>query len=363
MLTVAFYNFIIYSATFFLWLSEKIKNKTFDIFFVIFSFFIIFIPAALRYEVGTDYQAYVNLYNNFDYDSRLEIGFKILNSFLHSLDFKAEWAIASYAFIFSFAAYLGLPKSYKWLYLFVFLLTIWLPSLNITRQAIAISFSMLAFKYLWEKKFILFLIIILIGSSIHQSILLLIPLAVVAFFANGMVLSKKIIIFLMHFVIIIALLFPTVFFIPIEKALVFLNLNSYAAYFGNSTHFIETGGSNIIVLSKISFVIFAIGVLSKKTKENYAYRYIVLAFFIYGLSMALSAHIVIFSRMSFIFSFCLICGIPIIMSELRLNIFSKIIIIMFILILMTSFLKDSFGIPTEYSDPQLNPYKSFLFLK
>ena len=358
MLTVAFYHFILYSSTLFLWIGEKVSNKLMGKFFVVFSFFVIFLPSALRYGVGTDFFSYIELYENSDRENHLDFGFKIINLFLNSLGAHPQWAIAFYAFIFLFVAYLGIPKSCKCLFLFVLFLTLWFPSLNIVRQAIAVSFSILAFKFLWNNKFIYFLLAIVIGSSIHSSILVLIPLAVMAYFLNEDFLRKKIIIFSMFLVIFIALFFPSVFFDVVRNSLLILKMDAYANYFVYYNHFVKSGGGNIMIILKIFFCFFAIFVLSKKSSEHYAYRYMIFLFFMYGFSLALSVHIVIFSRMSYIFISCLVCGIPLIVSKCKSNILINFFTYIFICALMASFFKDSLGIPTEYNDPMLNPYHS-----
>ncbi|MBQ0688829.1 hypothetical protein J7315_22600, partial [Providencia rettgeri] len=74
----------------------------------------------------------------------------------------------------------------------------------------------------------------------------------------------------------------------------------------------------------------------------------------------LANNIIIFSRMADTFVISIIISSYVLLQipdNIRLN---KIIVILFSIFLLLSFIKTSFGIPTTYSDPMLNPYDSIL---
>lgn len=62
MATVIFYNFILLSSTFFVWLSEKGKGNLERYFFLGLAFLLVCVPAAIRYDVGADYMSYLAIY-------------------------------------------------------------------------------------------------------------------------------------------------------------------------------------------------------------------------------------------------------------------------------------------------------------
>ncbi len=64
MTTLIFYNFIFFSSTFFVWLSEKGHTYFDRIIILSIAFLIIFLPSAIRYDIGVDYLNYLEIYNN-----------------------------------------------------------------------------------------------------------------------------------------------------------------------------------------------------------------------------------------------------------------------------------------------------------
>lgn len=76
------YNLTLTGSCLFIYLNEKTKEKNYKILFLILSFSFVFIPAALRYNIGVDYRTYVDIFEalkNSDLN-HIEHGYKLINN-------------------------------------------------------------------------------------------------------------------------------------------------------------------------------------------------------------------------------------------------------------------------------------------
>src|SRR5690554_4211706 len=105
MATVLFYNFIVLSSTFFVWLSEKGRTYVDRWVLLWIAFLIVFVPSAIRYGVGTDFFNYVDIYENLENYTWMEQGFYFINWALKSVDAHPQWSMAAFAFIFTAVAF------------------------------------------------------------------------------------------------------------------------------------------------------------------------------------------------------------------------------------------------------------------
>lgn len=154
---------------------------------LIFSLFALTLIAGLRYAIGFDYFSYRSKYELFAslpvtqivviYKEELLFalfckalaslqipytGFLLLTSFfLHG---TAMWFIRRYSKI-------------PWLSVYLYItLQFFAYNMNLVRQAMAVSCFLLAFPYLYKRRFWPYLMIILCGSMLHLSVLITIPL-------------------------------------------------------------------------------------------------------------------------------------------------------------------------------------------
>ena len=153
------------------------KDKYFSIIFKFLSFFIIFIPAAIRYNIGTDYSNYVQIFNNlkFGHEIQQEYGWKFLNLFVISNKLSVQWIFI----ISSFITYIWLfytDKKSTWIVLLIYYLYLYTYSFNAVRNAISITLFWYSYMCLLREKKIRGFVFILIGSLFHVSAFLYIPL-------------------------------------------------------------------------------------------------------------------------------------------------------------------------------------------
>lgn len=154
---------------------------------LIFSFFALTLIAGFRYAIGFDYFSYRTKYELFASLPLTQIfaiykgeilfaffckalaffkipytGFLLLTSFfLHG---TAMWFIRRYSKI-------------PWLSVYLYItLQFFAYNMNLVRQAMAVSCFLLAFPYLYKRRFWPYLMMILCGSMIHLSVLITIPL-------------------------------------------------------------------------------------------------------------------------------------------------------------------------------------------
>ncbi|KAF5074568.1 EpsG family protein [anaerobic digester metagenome] len=132
---------------------------------------------GLRYDVGTDYINYLELYQTGNGINRLEFGFRFI------LDLFAGTGL-HYSFFFLFFAglqiyllYLSFKDEqwlYPWLVFILFTGGFFLSWMNVIRQSIAVVFFIYAIKYIEEKRFWNYVFICLLASLFHKTGLVLI---------------------------------------------------------------------------------------------------------------------------------------------------------------------------------------------
>lgn len=172
--TYLVYNSILLFASFFAYYVQQVDNKRQERFCRIMVFLVLWIPASLRYGIGTDYFSYLSIYEHIDwYAEELEVGYVWLNQLFHSLQLGYEWLFATVAGVTYAPLCFGLPKKgYAWWMLF-YVLTIYLGSYSLMRQSIAISLSLYGSVQLLQGHSKRYLMSIVLASLFHTSALLL----------------------------------------------------------------------------------------------------------------------------------------------------------------------------------------------
>ncbi len=109
-----------------MWASEKGRTR-FDRWFLLgIAFLLVFVPAAIRYDIGTDYVNYLAIYEGTSATKTLEPYkfkeplFYFVNWFYQSIDAHFQWVFATFAFIFTAVAFKAYPKKNAWLLHFLF---------------------------------------------------------------------------------------------------------------------------------------------------------------------------------------------------------------------------------------------------
>lgn len=190
MITVILFNTI---AVIFAWLeSSGIYKHGLKV-----SVFTIFTFLSLRFDYGNDYSGYlsffleINSYKNIDVSDLnikgIEYGWLFLNLlfgklfgkigfFVLTVALAAFTSITLYKFIKKYV-----PSQYFWfaVFYYVFNYETMLILCSAMRQAIAITFFILAFDFLYRKKLVQYIFLILIASMFHSSAIFLLLIYVV----------------------------------------------------------------------------------------------------------------------------------------------------------------------------------------
>ncbi len=163
-----------------LFLSKKTNNTNLKRICIALSFLSIFVVSALRYNVGSDYLTYEKWFNKINSLSFKYADFAFVNLifFIKLFTNNSQFLFVVTSFIilfFIFVSAFRYKDDYD-LIIFLFLsLGFYFSTFNGIRQWIAASIFMYSFKYIEEKKFIKYAILVFCSSLFHMSALLLIP--------------------------------------------------------------------------------------------------------------------------------------------------------------------------------------------
>lgn len=155
----------------------ELFNKKYSYYntWIITAFFILF--AGIRYGVGNDYFSYYDNYLGINHGTgtdSTEIIYVLLNKVL-----SFELII----FFFSFFSFLFLKKAIDYFcprygvtaYLIFYTFFLITYELHIIRQGLAISMILYGYKFLFEKKYVNYILIVILASMFHVSSIILLP--------------------------------------------------------------------------------------------------------------------------------------------------------------------------------------------
>jgi hypothetical protein len=257
------------------------------------AFLLIILFSAFRYNYGNDYSAYYERFHNiakitsfhallnlfdgpFDKYEGAEMGWTLLNWFFRPLGFEVLvictsifTSIIYYKFIKTFV-----PQKWYWLALFTYIFntSLFFVPLSMMRQSLGMALFVLSFKYIYNKKVIPTVLLILVAALFHKSAILLLPFALFGYLER---VSGKILAIFVGFVFIALLFADDLTATLVESALTFESLESYGEYFENPEF--EAAGSFGLgfATSLITFFIPFLFLYSDK-KQVFSTRLVVL---------------------------------------------------------------------------------------
>lgn len=165
---------------------KKNLTKMFNIFLFIF-----FLISFVRWERGTDWQPYLDFFNNISYNtntSDFEFLFVKLNVFSAMISDSYTFLLFLQAILIYFFTWRSL-KSFS--ISPIFSLLIWFSfsfaGIFFVRQTIAVALVLFSFTFIFDRKLKLFITFVLIASLFHQTAIIFLP----AYFCYKLVLSRK----------------------------------------------------------------------------------------------------------------------------------------------------------------------------
>lgn len=153
---------------------------------IVLSFIPLLIVSGLRYQVGTDYQSYINIFNqilNTGSTTRTEVGYIILNKLVQIFSENPQsiiiiTSLISYSLVYKTVYDLSPSVAFS-LYTFITAALLF-PSYNLIRQFIAVAISLYAFRFIYRdnKKIVMYILFIILAASFHKTALIMIPIGI-----------------------------------------------------------------------------------------------------------------------------------------------------------------------------------------
>lgn len=233
------------------------KKKTkIQILCALLSAFSLFFISTFRYGIGNDYFPYANYFVDSLHSHYMEIGFDYLVLFIRGLTDNYVWMFAVCSLIFFYFIYKAIYEQSinPTLTIFIFLCApYFFEFFSGMRQMIAVAIFLYSIKYIKSRKIIPYIIFILLGASIHSSLLIFLP---VYFLYN-----KRISLRLGSVLIVLTIIFRPIIASVLHSVIEFTN---YAKYFDSR---FDTGHFGIVTLL-IPLFIFIFCVLFYNNKNN-----------------------------------------------------------------------------------------------
>jgi len=272
--------------------------------------------------------------------------------------------VCYFCIFFTAVAFKSYSRKNAWLLHFLFFSILWFFSFNGIRQAIALSFCFLALFDYFDRRYLWFFSLTVIGSFFHQSALIITLVAVLALIPLPNQFKTRIAPLIFIAILAIAFFSMNIVIVYIEHILNLLGMTKYAGYFHSSRHFIPRDfGTGLGVLAKVMFSIYIIINAKSYLQQNKQYWLLISLVFAYALGAVLANGIVIFGRMADTFVVAQILGAYILWGLPKNRKINRIVVSIFILFLTLSFIKGSLGVPSTYGDPKRNPYQTVLNLE
>ena len=365
LITLILYNSVLILSTAFVYLSEKTPFPTERIIMRLLAFSIVFLPAALRYEIGIDYFSYKLIFENIrdgNYlisDGKVEPGYYALNWVVANLGLPFECLIAIVSFFILFLFNLSYPKKNKYIFHFAFIALLYFTTFNLLRSWLALSIAWLGISLLYNNKigWTKYIFIILFSVLFHKSsvVFLILPFFSVRFYFSAPLISSLSIATLFF-----ALLFYSenlvdfIFNNPISK---FLGYSSYStSWYARKTD-IGTGLGVIFNGLFLTYILFHHNKI-KLLNEN---KHLLVSLIIITIIVqAAAANIHIFGRLNHIFYFSYFLALGFYLNH---KIFlSKFIILFFLFLAFFDFNRSILNGSTDYmvtcSGARIAPYIS-----
>lgn len=233
-------------------------------------FLLLFGVSALRLNVGNDYAKYVEFFHlircklDTDVVVPTEFGFNLICLLIYFVSGKTENYLLMFAFFAFVTIFLFLKAMYKQAdsfgFTFFLFMTLgyYFQTFSTVRYYLALAMAVIAIPYVIKKKWINFILICLLGATIHKSMLIVIPLYFLA-----QIKWNKIFTFLVFLVSASFLIFQN-FYMEIF-------LKVYPTY--EETEYLEGGTSYISIVRCVAVLILSLALYEKTVKNSERNRF------------------------------------------------------------------------------------------
>ena len=151
---------------------SKSKDKISGVVFLLLTFMFLFIPAALRYGIGTDYLNYkriiLNGFQHHKYDA-FESGWIPILKLIDCLNLDVHWFFVGTSFLTILFIFLSAEKEDFYLVILCYVPFAYIESYSLVRQSLATVIGMYAIKQWINNKRIKSILFVAIAFSFHKS--------------------------------------------------------------------------------------------------------------------------------------------------------------------------------------------------
>lgn len=290
--------------------------------FRIFTFVILFLFLALRYDYGNDYMGYYGIYNKINAGGRYnDILFRYLNLIIPNFYLFIAAISLFYILTIYYLIKINLKIEKYWFAVLLLLINpyLFLIHLSSLRQTLAICFFIFAVSFVAKRKLIMYLIFIMIAVGMHASAIVLLPLY---FILTESKFNKKWI--FVTCAILMALIATPLFDIIAYKILEYLPSHYYTLYF-------EQGLKNSLRSTLISSFFFLLLIFNINKLEGKEIIYGKLSLIATIISL-LGIRVSMITRIGMYFDIFLIITIPQIFVKIKTKAYKQILFIIMILI-------------------------------
>jgi hypothetical protein len=275
---------------------------------IIFLWIILFLFSAFRYEIGSDYNHYVDIFNSLAngkeyYRYFKEFGFVYLNDFVYAIGGTPQlfFFITSLFTItllyFGFKFYAN-SKSQMLFITMLFIPLLYFYSLNAVRQILSVAIFLYASRYIISREKLKYFLLSFIAISFHYTAVIILPLY--------WILNKNIKSYFIYMLLVF------IIFGGVPHLIEFLLSTAHTSYSNYFTHekYSATRESKYLLLIYYSVFIIGMTYLKKYFTEN---RIIFNAIIIYFLIKIIALDMIILNRLSVYFKPFFIIGLIYIM--------------------------------------------------
>lgn len=164
---------------------SKSKDKFFSVLFISLTFLVLFLPAAFRYNIGTDYENYTRIIeNNFLHHryNEFEIGWIPVLWFIDYFDLSVHFFFVFTDFTILLCLFYVLEKRSFWCCIPIYVCFAYIQSYSLVRQALAATIFLIAIKKWTQKKYFSCILFSLLSFIFHKSVIILVLLLFLANF-------------------------------------------------------------------------------------------------------------------------------------------------------------------------------------
>ena len=269
---------------------------------------VMWVPAALRYGIGTDYASYTGIFNSPTGQlTHIEPGFALINYAVMACGGKVEWMFAIVALLTYAPIAFGVRRKRILPVVVLFMLTMYLASYSTIRQSLAVTWVLVALtRYIDDGDILPAYLWIAAASFIHLSVLLVLPI----------VLIRKIHIPTWGWLLLLPAVYAVIRYGFIDflfSSDLFLN-SKYGVYAGSVYDRQTELGSGLGILLRMIIPLLYIVYSYRFDKKYNIVLYAVIAYIV---SYMLSIQVHIFNRLVDVFTFAPILAFSVMSGELR----------------------------------------------